>query len=229
MSTSSASKDKATAGKEDAFDAELDRLLNREATGLQRELEITRILKSLKLNPYEILDIGYSATPEEVKRKYRQLSLFIHPDKTSDPRAPDAFDILKKAEAELSDKDKREELDAVIKQCRILVLKSLSLPPTTPDDHEALQDIVPSFKDRMKVKAKEMLIEEEVRRRQAIRVNLANEGNEQRQKDAEVAQKKRKAEEDARWEENRESRVDSWRSFAGNKGKKKKQKTALLG
>lgn len=49
MSTSSASKDKATAGKEDAFDAELDRLLNREATGLQRELEITRILKSLKL------------------------------------------------------------------------------------------------------------------------------------------------------------------------------------
>jgi DnaJ homolog subfamily C member 8 len=31
-------------------------------------------------------------------------------------------------------------------------------------------------------------------------VNLANEGTEQRMKEAEVAMKKRKAEEDARWE-----------------------------
>jgi hypothetical protein len=34
----------------------------------------------------------------------------------------------------------------------------------------------------------------------AIKVNLANEGTEQRMKEAEVAMKKRKAEEDARWE-----------------------------
>jgi DnaJ family protein C protein 8 len=64
-------------------------------------------------------------------------------------------------------------------------------------------------------------------------------------KEAEVSMKKRKAEEDARWEglqflhirsfnglkcvpETREARVGSWRSFAG-KPKKKKKAEGLLG
>lgn len=77
-------------------------------------------------------------------------------------------------------------------------------------------------------------------------MNLANEGFEARKKEEEVTAKKRKAEEDARWEgnvlypvlaspsylpptENRESRVDSWRSFSNISKKKKKGKGAVLG
>jgi DnaJ family protein C protein 8 len=77
-------------------------------------------------------------------------------------------------------------------------------------------------------------------------MNLANEGFEARKKDEEVSAKKRKAEEDARWEgnvsypvpaplsfscptENREQRVDSWRSFSNTSKKKKKGKGAVLG
>lgn len=80
-------------------------------------------------------------------------------------------------------------------------------------------------------------------------MNLANEGLEARKKDEEVATRKRKAEEDKQWEgtfslflflfpdclpddplENREQRVDSWRSFAGKDSrKKKKTKVAILG
>lgn len=82
----------------------------------------------------------------------------------------------------------------------------------------------------------------------AVKNNLANEGLEARKKEEEVESKKRKADNDKVWEgahrllsykpciltpwdlDNREQRVDSWRSFA-NSGKKKKQKTkaVLLG
>ena len=45
-----------------------------------------------------------------------------------------------------------------------------------------------------------MLIEEEVRRRKAIKMNLANEGLEAKKKEEEVNNRKRKAEEDKNWE-----------------------------
>ncbi|KAI0303793.1 DnaJ-domain-containing protein [Multifurca ochricompacta] len=210
-------------------DAELDRLLNREASAIQRELEVDRILDAFKLNPYDILDLESSATAEDVKKKYRQLSLFIHPDKCPHPRAPEAFDILKKAENELGDTAKREELDAGINQARSLLLKGLSLPTSTPDDHPKLKGLTPPFKVQLRQKSKELLIEEELRRRRAIKMNLANEGFEARKKEEEATAKKRKAEEDVRWEENREQRVDSWRTFTNTSKKKKKQKADVLG
>ncbi|KAJ7475946.1 DnaJ domain-containing protein [Mycena latifolia] len=211
-----------------ATEAEIDRLLSREASALQREIEVERILKAFKLNPYDILDIDESSTPEEIKKRYKQLSLTIHPDKTSHARAPEAFDILKKAESELSEEAKRENIDAVIAQSRSLILKSLSLPLTTPNTDPALRRLEPSFKARMRAQTKELLIDEELRRRKAIKMNLANEGLEARMKDAEVAGKKRKAEDDKVWEDTRDQRVDSWRTFSNTK-KKKKTKVALLG
>lgn len=214
--------------------------MSREASAFQREMEVERILKSFRLNPYDILDLELTAKPEDIKRKYRQLSLFIHPDKTAHPRAPDAFDILKKAEAELSDTTKREELDAAIASARSTLLRSLSLPTNLADDDPRLRNLAddPKLKEQglttpwkimMKEKIKEVLIEEEVRRRKAIKMNLANEGLEARKKEEEVAAKKRKAEEDKVWEETREQRVDSWRSFNNGAKKKKKQKIAILG
>ena len=109
----------------------------------------------------------------------------IHPDKTPHARAPEAFDILKKvcsarnqgrtcgdcltevrqAESELGDTAKREELDAAIRQARNLVLKDLGLPPATPADNPKLDNLKPPFKEQLRAKSKQLLIEEEVRRR----------------------------------------------------------------
>ncbi|KAI0264469.1 DnaJ-domain-containing protein [Gloeopeniophorella convolvens] len=228
-STSSSSTPAGPSTPATLSDADLDRLLNREASAIQRELEVDRILAAFKLNAYDILDLGPSATADDIKRKYRQLSLFIHPDKCPHPRAPEAFDILKKAENELGEPAKREELDATINQARVLLLKALALPAATPDDSPKLRGLVPPFKTQLRAKSKELLIEEELHRRRSIKMNLANEGFEARKKDEEVATRKRKAEDDAKWEENREQRVDSWRSFSNTSKKKKKQKGALLG
>ncbi|KAH9903020.1 DnaJ-domain-containing protein [Cubamyces lactineus] len=228
-SSSFTPKPASTAAPKDAAVEDIEKLLSREATAFQREIEVERILKAFKLNPYEILDISQDATTEEIKKKYRQLSLFIHPDKTSHPRAPDAFDLLKKAESDLSDKTKREELDAVINQARAILLKAQNLPLNTRDDDARLKELTPPWRQQFLAKAKELLIDEEVRRRKAVKMNLANEGLEARKKEEEVNAKKRKAEEEARWEETREQRVESWRSFANNSKKKKKSKMAILG
>jgi len=142
---------------------------------------------------------------------------------------PQAFDLLKKAESELSDPAKREELDAVIKEARTQLLKSLSFPTNIADDDQRLKDLAPPFKSQLRQASKNVLIEEEVRRRRAVKMNLANEGLEAKKKEEEVIAKKRKAEDDASWEANREQRVGSWRSFAKGSKKKKKQKLEILG
>jgi DnaJ homolog subfamily C member 8 len=118
----------------------------------------------------------------------------------------------------LSDEKKREALDAALKQARIDTLKALSLPTTITNDDYRFKEVESTFKEKLRTRSKQILIEEEARRRlwvtipnlevpplivsSAIKVNLANEGTEQRMKEAEVAMKKRKAEDDARWEGN---------------------------
>ncbi|KZP25219.1 DnaJ-domain-containing protein [Athelia psychrophila] len=211
-------------------DAELEKLLNREASAFQRDVEVERILKAFKLNPYDVLDISELSTPEEIKRRYRQLSLFIHPDKCAHVKAPEAFDLLKKAESELSEAPKRADLDAVILEARVTLLREFvpPLPVSTLDSDSALTSLGSKWKSMMRTKSKELLIEEEVRRRKAVKMNLANEGLEAKKKEDEVNGRKRKAEEDKSWEANRDQRVDSWRSFAKG-GKKKKSKIQVLG
>lgn len=182
----------------------------------------------LFVSPYDILDIDFDASDAEIKKKYRQLSLFIHPDKTSHPKAPDAFDLLKKAESELSDKDKRLDIDSTILFARTEILKALSIPASAPDNDPRLFRLEPSLKDQIRQKTKELLIDEELRRRRAFKLNLANEGLEAKRKEEEQTAKKRKVEEDARWEDNRDKRVEGWRSFQ-SAPKKKKKKVEVLG
>jgi len=210
---------------------EIDRLLNREATAVSRDIEVERILKAFKLNPYDILDIDPAATAEDIKKRYKQLSLLIHPDKATHPKAQDAFDLLKKAEGELSDKEKRENLDAVVNQARIELLRSLNLPTSTKEDHFKIRELNPPWKHQLRDKTKTMLIEEELRRRRAAKLAMANEGREAQQKDEEANSRKRKAEDEKVWEDSREQRVGSWRSFAasGSNKKRKKNKVEILG
>ena len=73
------------------------------------------------------------------------------------------------SESELSDPAKREELDAVIKEARTQLLKSLSLPASISDDDQRLQDLDPPFKSQLRQISKTVFIEEEVRRRRYVR------------------------------------------------------------
>jgi hypothetical protein len=51
-----------------------------------------RILYAFKLNPYEQLNLRFTATPEEIRKQYRKLSLMVHPDKCKHEKASEAFE-----------------------------------------------------------------------------------------------------------------------------------------
>ena len=68
---------------------------------------------------------------------------------------------LPQAEAELSDQAKRDELDAVMFEARAQALKAASLPTGISDTDPRVLELVPSLRDQVRARAKDMLIEEE--------------------------------------------------------------------
>lgn len=52
-------------------------------------------------------------------RRYRKISLMVHPDKCKHPRAEDAFGICKKVLAELQDEDKRKFYVEIMEAARL--------------------------------------------------------------------------------------------------------------
>ncbi|KAI5812944.1 hypothetical protein BZA77DRAFT_322691 [Pyronema omphalodes] len=197
--------------------------LDREANEYAKDTEIQRILNAFKLDAYAILDLQPGVTESDIKAQFRKKSLLIHPDKTSNPLAPDAFDRLKKAQAELSDEKKRERLDEAIADARMLLIRERKWTVDTPDLK------TPEFAVDWREKTKTVLIDNELRRRKQLKAQLAEEGREQRKQEAEIEERKRKRENEVAWESTRDNRISSWRDFQKSGAKKKKQKTKPLG
>ncbi len=68
-----------------------------------------------KKDLYQTLEVGKTATDDEIKKAYRRLALRWHPDKNPDNReeAEKKFKDIAEAYSVLSDKKKREEYDRV--------------------------------------------------------------------------------------------------------------------
>jgi len=81
---------------------------------VDRENEVNRILGAFKLNPFEMLGLRFDAAPEDIPRQYRKVSLSVHPDKCTHPKAKDAFEIIGHAQKELLNEEKRNQLDFLL-------------------------------------------------------------------------------------------------------------------
>ena len=180
-------------------------------------------MNAFLLDPYSVLDTNSGVPPDEIKKIYRKKSLLIHPDKTKNPRAPDAFDRLKKAEAELMDDKKREALDTLISAARRAVIKDNKI------DENSDYVLSQPFRDLVREKTKQFLIEDELRRRKAKKLQMEQEGRERQEAEKTANEAKRKREEEKAWEETRDSRVDTWRSFQKGGPQKKSKKMKVLG
>ena len=159
----------------------------------------------------------------DIKMAYRKKSLLIHPDKTKNPQAPDAFDRLKKAQTELMDEKHRERLDEAIADARMLLIREQKLTVDSPELK------TPEFEKEWAEKTKFVLIENEQRRRRQVKAQMQEEGREQRRQDEETEGRKRKRQHEQDWEATRDQRIDSWRQFqkgktGGSDGDKKKKK-----
>ncbi|KAL2787161.1 hypothetical protein BJX66DRAFT_311536 [Aspergillus keveii] len=207
--------------EQDALDA-----LEREASDFVKDAEIDRIRKAFVLDSYAVLDLQPGVPEKDIKIQYRKKSLLIHPDKTKNPAAPDAFDRLKKAQSALMDEKQREYLDGCIADARRLLIREHKY---TLDSPELKTE---EFKEEWRAKTIHVLLEEEARRRRQAKAKLQEEGRERRKEEEEIEERKRKRDQDKAWEDTRDQRIGSWRDFQkGHKkdGDKKTKKMKVLG
>lgn len=174
-----------------------------------------------------MLDLQPGVPESAIKIVYRKKSLLIHPDKTKNPQAPEAFDRLKKAQLVLLDEKQRQHLDECISDARQLLIRQHKY---TVDSEELKTE---AFKIEWRKKTVEVLVDAEARRRRQMKVKMQEEGKEKAKEEAEIDERKRKREHDKQWEETREQRIGSWRDFQKGvkKGEeqKKKKKMKVLG
>jgi len=65
-------------------------------------------------NYYEIIGVAIDATPEEIKKKFRELAKKTHPDKTEEDSGKKMAELNKAYEV-LSDKERREKYDKYLR------------------------------------------------------------------------------------------------------------------
>jgi DnaJ family protein C protein 8 len=169
----------------------------------------------------------------DIKIAYRKKSLLIHPDKTKNPLAPEAFDRLKKAQTELMDEKHRATLDEAIADARMLVMRKNKW---TVDSPELKTE---DFDRKWAAETVEVLIDNEKRRRRQLKGQMQEEGREQRRQEEELEQRRKKRQHEEDWEATRDQRISSWRQFqkggksggGGEEGpeKKKKKKLKVIG
>ena len=83
------------------------RQLSSENNKYTQDYQLDRLLNNEFVNPYDILELTQEANDAEIKKKFKQLSILIHPDKCSHERASDAFHVLEQAYKTLMDTEKR--------------------------------------------------------------------------------------------------------------------------
>jgi len=211
--------------KPEKADDDIDALeaLESEEKEYLKDAEIDRILKAFRLDAYAVLDLQPGVPESDIKKCYRVKSLLIHPDKTKNPLAPDAFDRLKKAQTELMDEKHRERLDEAIADARMLLIRDNKW---TVDSPELKTE---KFGKDWREKTKMVLIDNEHRRRRQVKAQMQEEGREQKKVDEEIEQRKRKRDHEVEWEQTREQRIGSWRDFQKGGEKKKKKKAKPIG
>ncbi|KAM4698896.1 dnaJ homolog subfamily C member 8 [Discoglossus pictus] len=188
------------------------------------------------LNPYEVLQLDPEATDEEIKKRFRQLSILVHPDKNQDDtdRAQKAFEAVDKAYKRLLDQEQKkraldviqagyEYIEHIVKEKKKQLKKEGKALNVEEDDPEVFKQAI--YKQTMKLFA-----ELEIKRKEREAKEM-HERKRQREEEIEAQEKaKREREWQKNFEESRDGRVDSWRTFQSHKkgGKKEKKSRTFL-
>uniref|UniRef100_A0AC34RTE3 J domain-containing protein n=1 Tax=Panagrolaimus sp. JU765 TaxID=591449 RepID=A0AC34RTE3_9BILA len=197
---------------------------------LTSDQQIERLLRPgstfLNLNPYEVLQIDPESDLETIKKKYKKLSLLIHPDRNVDnvDKAKQAFEIVKKAMETLEDPDEmarcKEMYDEARARLAIVMsekkrkLRKEGKPDKIPEDDAA------EYKKALWATVTKVFADRERKRRMLEERSL--EEKRRQAEELQAAIEKRKLEEEFKknYEETRDVRRGSWRDFVKKKQKK---------
>lgn len=193
----------------------VDQALKSVESSVATDKEILRVLKAFRLDAYSLLELQPGCSNDDIRKLYRKKSLLIHPDKTENPKAPEAFDLLKKAEKELSNEESRIRLDNKFTDARRMLI--LERKWSLDDERLKGEEFLLDWRDRVK----ELLIEDEVVKKLTLKQQMEQEGLEKQKQ--EQLQNKRQEQLLVKklWDDQRDARVDNWRNYLKRVEKKK--------
>jgi len=233
-----ASNDKSDVTSDEAFAKYLTEVKQIEEADkvLTSDQQIARLnrpgSKYFNLNPFDVLQVSHETSNEEVRKKYRKLSILVHPDKNPEDkeRAQKAFDAVKKSWETLNSEKAREEclnvvqdakdrLDTKLKQKKKKLKKEGKSSEIPEDDSFTYQKEL--HKETCKLFADLAVVRKELETRQM------NEKKRQREQEMKQQEElKMKKEWDKNYEESREERVSSWQDFTKTAKKRKSSKAS---
>ena len=210
------------------FMAELKKVTS-EDNKFTQDYQLQRLLGATFVNPYDILEVGAEASEEEVKKKYRMLSILVHPDKCRHEKAADAFHLLEQAYKQLMDPEKRRIYQRVMREAKERVEYERKKENAR---RQALgQDPLPAetFNVEVQNMCKKLFEEIEERKQHFERLDSAYKRKKRTEAEKTKVQEEILKEDLKAWEENREKRVESWRNFSDKKQRIEKKKKTHFG
>ena len=181
------------------------------------ESQMERLLKQnfewRNLNPFFVLQLPVEASDDDINRRYKALSLMLHPDKNGgSERAQQAYDQVKKAKNILKDPDRAKHARALAEEG----MKAGELVWKASGKRGQLSDM--QEKEAMRIFA-----QVERKRRDVEERERKYEQRERQQEDDALEKERKSRQFDKKWRETDrvDKRVGNWRDFAT----KKKQKS----
>lgn len=183
--------------------------------------QMDRVLKDnfewRNLNPFYVLQLPHTSTEEDVARRYKSLSLLLHPDKNGgSERAQQAFDHVKKAKTVLMDPDRRKHARMLVEEG---LKKAASIFKKQVKESSGGNKTIEEIRE---IEVMRIFAEVEQTRRQVEDRERKFEQRTQQQEDEqeEKARNERKFDKSWRKEERVDKRVGNWRDFATKKKRK---------
>lgn len=218
----------------DCFYTEVKQIEKRDSV-LTSKQQIDRILRPgstyFNLNPFEVLQLEPDSTIEEIKKKYRSLSILVHPDKNQDNKeqAQTAFDIINRAWKTLENEKTRKKCLDVYEEAKdrtdhMIAEKKKKLKKDGKSHEPIPEDDPDKYKHAIYVMVMKLFADMERRKQQ---LEQRDQEERKRKREAEIDdEEKRKTEKEwqQNFEESRQNRVNSWHDFQAGTSKKKSKK-----
>ncbi|XP_054258745.1 dnaJ homolog subfamily C member 8 [Macrosteles quadrilineatus] len=201
--------------------------------------QIDRLLRPgstyFNLNPFEVLQLEPETSLEEAKKKYKRLSILVHPDKNQDDpeRAQQAFEIINKAWKTLENPETKAKCMDVIEEARAktdyMIAEKRKRQKREGRDSQVEEDDPAAYRHAVYVMTMKLFADMERRRRE---LEIRDTEERKRKREQEIAEEEKVALEkewQKNFEESQQNRVNSWKAFqAGSKKGSSGPKTKKL-
>ncbi|KRT80044.1 Chaperone, partial [Oryctes borbonicus] len=181
--------------------------------------QIERLLRPgstyFNLNPFEVLQVEPETAIEDVKKKYRRLSILVHPDKNQDDpdRAQQAFEVVNRAWRTLENEESRKKCLDIVEEAkgRTDIMLAEKRKKAKKEGKEAIPEDNPEkYKHAVYVLTMKLFADMERKRRELAERDQEERKRKREQEIEEEEKQKAEREWQKNFEESRQNRVESW-------------------